>query len=979
MRAALACSLLVLLMLAAWQPLAAAAETGPLAWQAGMGPTAPATHLASDPATPDFLVVFVGQQVSRNPDRTQTSQGEGHKTWAPYVSSDGGVTWQPAGNDLAYAQPTALAMTKGRSTSTIWVGTAADGLWRSDNNGRTWRPVLVRGMSDQSVVAIVQDAGGRQQLLTLGSDEYPNSYLYTSTDGGYNWQQHLVQSYTGKPETTVTDLAADPFDPDHLYAVTQGGLLISQDAGLSWRQAALPIGEGLAPGGETAIALDPTQQGLIYLVTALAGNPGKLALFRSPDGGVTWQDVPARWNQTLEENGAPIRPLRLRLDPDDSRQLLLATNAGLWLSPDAGLTWRAAGTALEGMAVDDIFLHPRQAGRWIAVGPGGVWRTDSAGSQWLATNSGLPAASAVRSLAALPDGSLLALSGDPISEKASGRTVMRSDLTANAMTWLPAMRYLGNLSLSDLQVNPNERGAVYGLDGTGIARSSDGGRTWAHFNTPATPGQLAFGKQPQTLFFSAANGLWRSTDRGATWRQTPLTDTVSAVAAAPNGDIFAAVSAGSGAGLQRSTDAGDTWQTSGALPPGEIARLRVHPDDASDLIALYKWGGLQRSRDGGRTWYRSDSGIPSGTHWQDGAPVRPEGPNLLSLLIDPLHTEEWWAGRDGGGVYHSTDNGRTWTDASQDIGDTLVTALARAQDGIVAGTSNLGVIALSPVAAQSEPPAQVDARIEILWPHDGAPVDQARQGNLGLRLYSSRTLEVPPCAWTPTVEVWMARDAGPLQRLGTATQRTVEGHPFPFWELNDVDLSWANAPEHKLVFMSRAAPGLAESASSVWVHAADARTYLPDPPVPSGLASVQPASVDALIRVVWPHDEANQAIPVEQANLANISAVLFAKGTHLALAANQLPGRVWLVGALDNQVGRRLAAGIPRVVQADGFSYTVYEFNNIDVSLARDPEHRWTFWLEVPGVDASTNVWVHGSDGRTRAPMMLEPIAGCKP
>ena len=979
MRAALACSLIALVTIAACLPRAVRADPGPLAWQAGNGPAAWTTHLAADPLAPDFLVVFASQQVSRNPDRTQTSQGSSHQTWAPYLSSDGGANWQPAGNDLAYVQPTAVAMTKGRSASTIWVGTAADGLWRSDNNGRTWRPVPVRGLTDQSVVAVVQDVSDRHHLLSVGNEQYPNSYHYTSTDGGYNWQQHLVQSYADRPDTYVTDLVVDPFEPDRLYAVTQGGLLVTSDAGLTWRQAALPVAEGLVPGGETAVATDRTQRGLLYLATVLTGNPGQLAFYRSLDHGETWESIPAYWYPPFEQNGSPVRPVRLRSDPTNSRRLLMATSGGLWVSNDAGLNWRSAGTALEGMPIDDLFMHPRQAGRWITIGPGGVWRTDSAGNQWIATNGGLPAASAVRSLAALPDGSLLALGGDPLSATAAGRPVWRSDEAASGLSWLPAMRRFGNVSLNNLQANPNESGTAYGLSSTGIARSSDGGRNWVHFNTPVTPGQLAFSRQPQTLILSAANGLWRSTNRGATWQQTPITSAAHAVTGASNGDVFAAVTTGTGAELQRSTDAGETWQAVGAMPVGEIAQLRVHPDEASDLIVMLRWGGLQRSRDGGRTWYRSDSGIPVGTQWQAGNPTQPAGPNLLSLFIDPQDSDEWWAGRDGGGVYHSTDNGRTWSDATSDLGDTLVTAIARTPDGLVAGTSNLGVMALAPVAAQSEPPAQIDARIEIMWPHDSAPVGEAKQGNLGIRLYSSRSLEVPTCAWTPSVEIWMARDAGPLQRLGIATQRSVQGHPFPFWELNDIDLTWANQPDHKLIFMARTAPGLAESASSPWVHAADARTYLPEPPVPRDLTTVQPAAIDAMIRVVWPHDEANQSVPVEQANLANISAVLFARGTTLALAPEQLPGRVWLVGALDNQVGRRLAAGVPRVVDAGSFSYTVYEFNNIDVSLARDPEHRWTFWLEVPDVDATSNVWVHGSDGRTRAPLMLEPIAGCKP
>ena len=43
--------------------------------------------------------------------------------------------------------------------------------------------------------------------------------------------------------------------------------------------------------------------------------------------------------------------------------------------------------------------------------------------------------------------------------------------------------------------------------------------------------------------------------------------------------------------------------------------------------------------------------------------------------------------------------------------------------------------------------------------------------------------------------------------------------------------------------------------------------------------------------------------------LANISAVLVDQGTTIALSPQHLPERVWLIGSLDNQVGRRLAAG----------------------------------------------------------------------
>ncbi len=365
--------------------------------------------------------------------------------------------------------------------------------------------------------------------------------------------------------------------------------------------------------------------------------------------------------------------------------------------------------------------------------------------------------------------------------------------------------------------------------------------------------------------------------------------------------------------------------------------------------------------------------------WRGAEPTTPDGPNLLDLFIDPSNPDEWWVSRDGGGIYFSRNAGLNWTDVSADLGDNLVHALERSSEGILAGASNLGLLQDAVDVTSPTPPVEVDARIEILWPHGFMPVEQAQLANMGLRLYDSRTQEPPPCAWTPSVEVWVARDADPLRRIGLAEQRTVEGRPFPFWEYNDLDISWANDPDHKLVFLAKVTPSLAQSYSSPWIHAADARTYLPAPPTPTGLTDATPTAIDALIRVVWPHDQEGNYTSPEQANQVNISAVLVAQDTLLALAPDHLPERVWLVGALDNQVGRRLAVGEPRTVEINGLTFTTFEFNNIDVSLARDPNHHWSFWLEIPNYSHASNVWVHGIDSRTRAPELLEPIAGCQP
>ena len=936
------------------------------------------THITSDPLAPDFLFIFLAGSVSRNNDRTQAYEGSEQQTWAPYLSTDGGETWKPASNDLADVEPTVLSMIVEGGRSVLWVGTAGQGLWRSDNGGRSWRPAFVQGLEDRRTVALTQDARGHLYLLTLDNSRYPDAYLFTSTDGGYNWNQRLAQRFSASPATLITDLVADPFQSGRLYAVTSGGLLYTEDGGLNWQQAAVPLPADAFPGGETVLAVDPTQRGRMYLINRSTNLDGtdQISVLQSVDSGISWKTLPAQFGPPRPTERNP-HLFHLRLDPLNRRQLFLASDDGLWISKDAGLTWQPASTALAGTTVADVLVHPQQRGRWFAIGSGGIWRTANAGSQWRALGQGLPPTSQIRSLVAVPAqaGALVALNGGPIPIDGGTQPVWQSD--DNGDSWMPAMAGLSGITLTKLYVGKADPGMVYGVAAQGVAHSEDGGRSWHLASLAATPTQLALSRTPGHLFAATAAGLWQSNDNGSSWLPTDLGGPVSAVATASSGDVVAIADRGEGMRVWRSRDNGASWTEVGAPPAGDIAVLQVHPNIEDYLILLMRWGGLQISLDGGHAWTRSDSGIPAGVHWRAGVPEQPTGPNLAGLLIDPLDPLQWWVGRDGGGIFHSTDNGRTWSDASTDLGDNLAFDFSRSGSDLLAG-STVGVLRQSTTSPQ-EPPAAVDARIEILWPHDYATVGQATHGNLGLRLYAGRTQEVPPCAWTPVVDVWMARDAQPLRRQDMAIQRTMEGHPFPFWELNDLDVTWANQIGHQLIFMAVVSPGLADSAANVWVHAADARTSLPDPPQAEGLTPARPGAIDALIRVVWPHDEGGQFIPPAQANLVNISAVLFARDTRLALAPDYLPERVWLVGAIDNQVGRRLLVGEPSAAEGNGFRYTTYEFNNVDVSLARDPSHHWTFWLEVPGADAASNVWVHGIDARTSAPQVLEPIAGCLP
>ena len=973
--------LLALTLMGILSTAAAAQETGD--WEAVGGPTAFVTHIAIDPQAPDFLFTFISNSASRNPDQTQTAQGDISVSWAPYFSVDGGTHWEAASNQLAGLHPTVLKIFDYDAGSILWVGTKANGLWQSDNGGRSWKSVTVEGLENQQIVGLVQDAHHRLHLLTLDNTRYPDSHLFTSSDGGHTWHHRLLQAYSGEPDTLVTGIIADPFDWNRLYVTTVGGLLMTKSAGYTWQRASLPLPEGTAAAGIVVLTPDPTQRGRLYLVRRtndLYQPKWKLLTFRSNDGGETWQTLPSVFTSlpgiNLKANPVPIS---LKTDPLTRGQLLLTTDCGLWLSPDGGESWRMAGVELAGASLRDIVFHPRNRGQWLVVGAGGVWRSTSMGSKWELVTDGLPAASSIHQIITLHDKSetLLALNGGLLPDSVLNHPLWRSN--NGGISWKLARRGLEGVSVRELISYPAEPGVAFALTDSGFARTDDAGISWLHREIDEYPLAMAADPFSPHLYLATAKGLLLSDNKGDSWTRVFDKGSVVAVAVGAKRIVWlVGYDEGGALKLWQSKDYGQHWRDVGDLPAAGAVKLHAHHRLPGLLALTAPWHGIFVSTDGGQTWGHRDKGIPIAARWRGGAPDLPPGPNILALFIDP-ETGIWWASRDGGGIYRSLNNGFSWQDATEDMGDTLVFGFAHGPDAIMAGTSNLGVVHWQEEPGPIIPPAAVDMRIEIFWPHDFAPVTEAKLANIGVRVYRSQSLEPPPCAWDPNVEIWGAQDAEPLRKLGIADHLNVEGHPFPFWQMNDLDVAWANEPPHQLIYMARMAPGLAQNYGSVWIHAADARTWQPQPPAPTGLAPAGVSEIDGRITVVWPHDESGQYASPDVASKVNIRAVLFQRDTLLALDAADLPSRLWLVGALDNQVGRRLAVGSPIQVEGAGFRYTAYDFNDIDVSQVRDPRHHWSFWLEAPSLDMTSNVWVHGSDPRTMIPRVVEPISGCLP
>ncbi len=144
-------------------------------------------------------------------------------------------------------------------------------------------------------------------------------------------------------------------------------------------------------------------------------------------------------------------------------------------------------------------------------------------------------------------------------------------------------------------------------------------------------------------------------------------------------------------------------------------------------------------------------------------------------------------------------------------------------------------------------PGQLDTRIQIVFPHDAqgrqVPVAEASFVNIAADIFLHGSLESVPSDFEP--EAFSLQEAhgnsplGQLQ-LGAATpqaERTtysVNGQTYPRWTFNDVPVQ----PGEQYHFAAYVYWGKVLSPySSIWTHAADARTNLPNPRVPPGCTS----------------------------------------------------------------------------------------------------------------------------------------------
>ena len=306
--------------------------------------------------------------------------------------------------------------------------------------------------------------------------------------------------------------------------------------------------------------------------------------------------------------------------------------------------------------------------------------------------------------------------------------------TNAGVTWAPVFDSVRTGSIGAVAVAPSDPDVVWvgtgepnnmrsSSWGTGVYKSTDGGRTWSGAMLPRSQhiGRIVIDPRDPNVVYVAAlgplwapggeRGLYKTTDGGKTWANTreisKYTGFVDVVIDPSNPDVLYAAAlererreygflpAGPESGIFKTTDAGKTWtQLTKGLPTGELGRIglsvcKSRPNTVYAIVhAKPPQNGLFRSDDAGATWRQVNS--QNGTAWYYSQvrcdPTDPDhvitlnaqsreshdgGKTLTSFAAGGVHSDHHalWINDDNpeqmilggdGGLYMSWDAGRTW-------------------------------------------------------------------------------------------------------------------------------------------------------------------------------------------------------------------------------------------------------------------------------------------------------------------------------
>jgi hypothetical protein len=213
------------------------------------------------------------------------------------------IQWDEMGPDNVGGRVHGICIDR-NDNNIIYAGGVSGGMWKSTDAGKTWRRVGNRDVQNNIVTCIVQGADGALYYGTgeggylsssVEEDGTKNSVfagrgVFKSTDTGATWtllpntdpaKTSGIASVNNGGFSNVHYMAADPSNPNKIYAGTDGGLYATTDGGTTWN-----VLNTNAPGVTHCKHIYVSKDGQTIFAAMTNSNPGSTyRLVRSKDGG----------------------------------------------------------------------------------------------------------------------------------------------------------------------------------------------------------------------------------------------------------------------------------------------------------------------------------------------------------------------------------------------------------------------------------------------------------------------------------------------------------------------------------------------------------------------------------------------------------------------------------------------------------------------------------------------------------------------
>jgi photosystem II stability/assembly factor-like uncharacterized protein len=540
-----------------------------------------------------------------------------------YRTQDDGKSWKVLSTIRPWAQVYQLVQDP-ENADRIYAATE-EGLYCSRDQAKTWTLLPCGSAGGAACRAIAVDPW-KNSTLYLGTRA---EGIYKSTDGGATWQARNNGGDSLLATAEVFDLKVDPTKPDAIVAALLGvGIVRSTDAGTTWERLTKEFSmlasttthillhpkksstmvyatdagtiAQTANGGETwSITRRDDEAWRVLTMTVDPNTPG--TLFAGTESGVIMSsDFGGSWVKiTL---GIPQLPASLAVGGAGGQTRLFAYGAGLGVlaSTDRGSTWTHADANLGGATVTLVAADPTGENVYAASGRA-LLRYDREGGTWVATTSGLAG------------GNITSVAFD-----ADNPSVMFATSSGGAfksankgMEWSPIARNV-RMSPRFMETHPTikTRMIASGLQGAFVStdrgnswfQAKPAGNKWAFRSltfTPRNAGIVHAATQSQGVLVTNDGGLsWEPARYGIT-ADSILTVTIddseglTYFAWAVNGDCF------------RSTNKGLEW--SRYAPPWSSGdRLMIAADrlQPASVVAFVNGRDLYYSATGGTAWVR---------------------------------------------------------------------------------------------------------------------------------------------------------------------------------------------------------------------------------------------------------------------------------------------------------------------------------------------------------------------------------------